>query len=670
MAESGLTGDLNEGEQDAAAENDAGGEGSAQDRDLTDERAAPVAQPILEATPPLWPFLNTLDDKLSSVTSSDWPFARSEAEEQTLEELADAIRALKGASMRPLDLALLTKAVAALPADSAERAMAVDKLQGAAVEDLLPSCSAGVLASLVALPQAADCARLVRVAAGELLKRPLRLRHAAVLLAALPGEGSQSLPSLPILRAASEALQRSGSEELDYVSVVAALEGLARLRCGKFDAKVDEMLPTVSAALIARLGAGAGSAVLARLAVGTGMDGGATRDVQRALAFRSLAALWSFPEAVGSQRFAALVSSLVGVRWPTHLPPGVSEEEVAAAACTFARCGAWSTARCGHLFTRALRRWRPPEGEKSAMPPAASALWLCAAAQSGIEDLAELTRNEGRIDISIDAALDGVEALLDAPAVGLSEETAAAASLNAARGLWALHAMEKAEERDGLAGKLADRIAQIGAKHLPFEAWCLLREVEALSTGGSAGGDDASSGKEEKGAAEDAAEGDASTEDGGEESAAASSDEAAAGPFGGDAWRQGFQRVADAEAALLKSAVGTTGKLRLDELKLAVAQAGVGLENPLGGVEDAVAIGPYQVALKIADHSMAIDFDVYQSSASRTLRRRQWETLAGDLRVAEIGLAQWDRADKHEKIALVRRRIEGVEDPTEEVDEE
>merc|ERR1712087_558832 len=105
---------------------------------------------------------------------------------------------------------------------------------------------------------------------------------------------------------------------------------------------------------------------------------------------------------------------------------------------TLARCGAWSASRCSLLLSRALH------GEQVA-PPAA-ALWLCAIARSGAED------------VDTEKFLDAAESFL-ADGAGWTADC----NLDAARMLWALCALGKASDRNGVGDALLKRLVEADA---------------------------------------------------------------------------------------------------------------------------------------------------------------------------------------------------------------
>lgn len=106
-----------------------------------------------------------------------------------------------------------------------------------------------------------------------------------------------------------------------------------------------------------------------------------------------------------------------------------------------------------------------------------------------------------------------------------------------------------------------------------------------------------------------------------------------------------------------------------------VGEVGEGFESevPIGDVIEGFHVGPYYVTMLIKSHGVAIDLDAHQSPVNRALRRRQWESLSGsEVRIAEISLSHWDRLkhDDRERILLIQRRIEGVDDPEEDDDDD
>merc|ERR1711959_275160 len=77
--------------------------------------------------------------------------------------------------------------------------------------------------------------------------------------------------------------------------------------------------------------------------------------------------------------------SMQSVRWPRELPPALSEEKFAAAACTLARFGAWVPTRCSFLLAQAMRRDHVAKKHgRGGLQPAAAALWLHAIAMAGL----------------------------------------------------------------------------------------------------------------------------------------------------------------------------------------------------------------------------------------------------------------------------------------------
>lgn len=459
---------------------------------------------------------------------------------------------------------------------------------------------------------------LLRRATEELLQRPrLGGGHALQLLASL-GAGTGASPKRA-LEAALKALRETGAEELSHADAVQALESLARLRsAGPLDGEADGDVGAVAAVLSRRLH-GEGHRLPHLLS--------STRHsaVKRSLVLRHLAALWALPEAGSPQGVVAGLPLLRLVRWPKELPPGVSEETVAAAACFLARTGAWKPACGGFLLAQALRRdvearASGGEGSRGSITPEAGALWLCAAAQAGV---------------AIDAATDkptrklaehGPEALLSA-AEALAVEGAGAGSgvgLAEARALWALCALGKRAERGNVGDVLLDRLATADPAHFGGETWALLREVSATLAAGEA----------------------SSAGDGAEAAEPSSA-------FASESWRAMLGQAATAEARRL----GATG--RLEQLRAAL---------PPGArlVADGAAGGPYvvPVAVEMEEGSpgVALDLDAHQTPVNRALRRQQWPALLPQFRVADIGLSAWDRRGGADRADVVRRRLEGVAD--------
>mmetsp|Transcript_57830 Transcript_57830/g.161410 ORF Transcript_57830/g.161410 Transcript_57830/m.161410 type:complete len:691 (+) Transcript_57830:59-2131(+) len=617
---------------------EATGEGSAGDMDTeigkhneedvkeqNDQGARPPGDLFEEIGPELWPFLSPVDEALSNTTAGEgWPMGKGThmRGQRMAEQLGGG---LSSEVLEPLDLALLARAVASLP-EGPDREDASARLQMESVEEAIPECPPGVLASIVsglsAPPVIDGCGRLVRLAAAELQRRPsLRPRHAAVLLAAVGRSGSHALPKVPMLRVAEESFANAGrGERLECEELVLALEGLARLRCAPLDHAVEEMLAAVAVALAARLAGDSAGAAMGRMLVGPGP--GITAHEQRALAIRLLAALWTLPEA--TSHAVAWFASLRGYRFLKELPPSLNDEMVASAACTLARCGVWEAANCGLLLSWAIKRHNLALKGANADPtlsPAACASWLCAVAQAGV-GLEDGTRNVAYSD----ALISGAQALL-------TDDTALITS--SARALWALHAMDKIGEGDGLGQKLWDFIAAATPSSLSAEAWALLREVRAS--------DAANSGAD------------------GEEAREAEGEDAA---FGSASWKDGFEHAAALEN-LHYARVG-----RAKELRMALERASAFLEEPIGDVQEGHIVGPYHVAALVGSHGVAIDFDVVQSPVNRALRRQQWSSLAPDVRVAEVTLAQWDALCDTQRAALVQRRVEGVDDPVDGEDED
>ena len=251
--------------------------------------------------------------------------------------------------MHIFEVALLASAAGAGRSDGPLPRRALDLLLDPQTKALLKDCSPGVLTAVVrglgVLPEDAGCGGLLRSAAGELLeRRPLRAPHAACLVALLGREvapGVQVVRTAPVLSAAAEALGGAQGGELPVQDAVAALEGLVRTRAAALSTAEEELVAEAARALARRLHGGSGAARAVAAASGHPRD--------RGLALRLLAALWALPEACGGGALA----SLAGVRWPSGLPSGLSEETVAAAACALARSGAWAGARCGYLLAQA-----------------------------------------------------------------------------------------------------------------------------------------------------------------------------------------------------------------------------------------------------------------------------------------------------------------------------
>eukprot|EP00928_Gymnodinium_smaydae_P072403 TRINITY_DN55772_c0_g1_i1.p1 TRINITY_DN55772_c0_g1~~TRINITY_DN55772_c0_g1_i1.p1 ORF type:complete len:701 (-),score=123.10 TRINITY_DN55772_c0_g1_i1:57-2159(-) len=596
-------------------------EGTLAQKDVGEDSSEKHSVPMrrhLEDGSHLWPFISPLEEALSEVTSgpstdpSRAPWLKPRAVLETEPEFSDVIETT------PADLVLLARALRTLSSSSqaSARKHVLRRLRDERSETLLQNCSQNVLAALISSLYEQDCDRLLRQAVVELLKRtPLQPRPVLALLGVLGTD--VSAPPVPVLRAADAALKIAKHRELLVGDITIALEGLSRLREGVLDEAVEELLPSVAAAVVSRLCGGGGGGAIMRNVVG--FEPGMSPEAQETSAIRLLASLHSLYDVVGDRRIAGWLAASSGNKWPTRLYEDISEDMTAAAACSLARCGAWSSARCDKLLFYVLQRNGAAE-DTFPLPASAGAKWLCAIAQAGV-GLDEASK------------ADNVEAALLASIATLAPEGSGPAACDdfmevtaVARSLWALHALGKAEGDDSLAGRLRLRLAETDPKTFSAEALLLLSEVLA-------------SGDDVKGEA-----------------------------FGGEKWEALFAAADAREARHFE----TSG--RLDELRAALAKAGEGLEEPLAEIEEMVSVGPYKVSLRVGSLGVLVDFDAHGSPVSRVLRRRQWEALAPEQRVAEITLAQWDahgtRVDPGARAALLQRRLLGVEDPQDDEDED
>jgi len=285
--------------------------------------------------------------------------------------------------------------------------------------------------------------------------------------------------------------------------------------------------------------------------------------------------------------------------WTRGLEPGVSEGQVAAAACVVARCGTWLPANCGHLLKMAIRR--------NSLSPDAGALWLCAVGQSGLQPSNATGIPDSELAGTAEEVLLGsVGSLAD------DESSNDYDSLSAARAVWGLCAMDKTDAADGLAKRILKRLKAEDSSAFVAETWALLREVDqTLASEGDGDGDDS-----------------------------------------GPDWKEGITKAGDEEVALSRPG-------RLAELKQALTKTG----EEVTDMEEGLAIGPYSVLLRVGSHSVALDFDAHESPVNRALRRKQWATLSPDLRVAEITAGSWDGLTDRARAALFRRRLLDEEDP-------
>lgn len=391
---------------------------------------------------------------------------------------------------------------------------------------------------------------------------------------------------------------------MDPPTLMAGLEGLAKIRREPLEEEVDRLVCEVSMELVELVG-GAG---LARLVSGAGR---AARD-ERAVALRVLAALWFLPEALGRGETARwFADELQYLRWPRYVPDEAATDELskqevtAAAAAVMARCGAWKSARLSQPFQQVLAaHLHEDEDTKEVLSQSAAALWLCAWAQSGLP-MAELeSKDDGFFR---QKGADAEKALLET-----ATSAAEVSGIDAVRVLWALHALGKGA--DG--AELLSSLSQLDSALFSAEAWALLREVQA-SIGGAAGADEAA---------------DEGTD-----------------PWSSEEWRTGLERASRIESAGL----ALTG--RLPKLRNLVAKSlnNEGEEAPV--IEENAAAGPYHLALQLPSIGVGFDLDVHQSPVNRALRRQQWAQLLPDVRIAELSARSLDKP--HEAAEEVRKHL-------------
>lgn len=597
----------------------------------------------------LWPFLSTTDRVLSGAAAGEfWPYRPHRETPEGLQKHLDD-------DATPLGAALVAQLSRGLPEASPEFDVLRMKLQSVAV-DQVPSFTTNVLLALISglstlpLPEEgpAHCSELLREATGQVLQpgRRLHPRHACRLLesagrAAGCGRLKSAMGgSLPVLRAAQQAFSNGGRQELSTLDAVAALDGLARLRAEPYDADEDAMLSDAALAVAAHLRG-------AKLATSVLGYSGKYSEV------RALSSLTGLPEVMSHTGVTKWLATMAGIEWPksvadTHArtqhdgtstaswpyypmvftarSPAVHEVSLAQAACTLARCGNWTAARCDVMLEYVLRRHGvgtgTEEGECTVLPlpPRAAALWMCAAAQAGVP-MDSAARYTGATDIMLDSISELVNGA-DASPPGTP--------LDMARSLWALHAMDKQDERDGLGAKLLDALASADSSQFSAEAWALLMEVGT------------SLGKIADSEAEDQVE---TTDD--------------ASPFDLPEWASGLKAARAAEWRRHKAAVD------LGAMRAEIEQAAVDIEGFTGDIEYDAHVGPYPVAARISSLGLFLDFDVHASFVSRALRRKQWPALAPDLRPAELALPHWLQNSGRCRTSLLSRRLKGEEDPTE-----
>ncbi|CAE8696880.1 unnamed protein product [Polarella glacialis] len=613
---------------------------------------------LMNFGPSPWPFLSSADEALSQVSSGQfWPFRPRD--EEKLEESLPSIQ------LSTLDLAVLARTACALGAQSEEQRLLLQRLNSAEAEALLPQCSPVVLSVLVSslgdLPLEAGCNGLFLKVVGQLLEvRSLSPRHALVLMTALGRGGGGSgtvltgqqpaVPSLAVMRAAAtalvdeqKALSSVGSVLPDALEVLAALEGLSRLRAWQpLEAYTDQLVSQVAASLLPFLGGGPG---LARLLASATP---APRPGARITSLRFLASFALLPEATGHLAASYWLSSLSFLRWSEH--PVVEEETMGKAAFTLARCGAWNGGRAGFLLAQVLRRDLEARADvegTSNLTPAAGSWWLAAIAQSGLPLNGATDKPDGKFaEHTEEALLSCAEAL----ALADGKQSGTASTAAAARALWAVCAMGKASERGNIAAALLSRIAASEPTTFSAETWALLREVKQTMGAEEGGGEVAEGGQDGEGAE-------------------------AQGPFSTEAWRKGIASAAEAENGLFKASsraaelrAALTDALAAEMAETAAIEAGEDAAEDEGAegssetteFEADFAAGPYTLALHVPSRGVAIDLDANVSSVNRALRRQQWSALLPDLRVAEITLAQWDKLGGRERAQLVREALKGA----------
>mmetsp|Transcript_11463 Transcript_11463/g.30096 ORF Transcript_11463/g.30096 Transcript_11463/m.30096 type:complete len:656 (-) Transcript_11463:37-2004(-) len=559
----------------------------------------------------LWPFLNATDEGVGRATLGEaFPFAVRLDDETSADRVA-AVAGQRGVDAQ-LDLAVLASALPWL-GEERGRALLLERWAASGGNLISSKCSAGVLAALVrgfgTLLDDARCDALLGKAVAELLsKKSAQVRHITPMLALLGksySNGKAIVPMWAVLRLSRDVLSASKETDMVLEELVAAFEGLVRARETIAEHDLDMMIGEVAVGLARFLRGGHG--LKCHLLHARTLQ-------ERGLAIRALATLWGLPEVAGCGRIPAALASLPGIRWPGGLPPHLDEATVAAAGCALARSGAWAAGRGGFLLAQALHRQN--------LEPEAAALWLCAVGQSGLA-LDKATDKPGKAlaGTAEELLVGGVEALVNSPGAGGKRR-----SLVLARALWGLCALKKTDKRDELLACLAD----IDAARYPDEVWALLLEVrQAMST-----------------------------------------EESHVEAFAAEAWQQGLQDAAAAQAVAL-SASGRLEELQavVQALGTAVAPEGDGEDVQVGDLELVPVLGPYSAALRLGGPGLVLDLDAHESPVNRALRRQQWATLAPEVRVAEIPLSTWDALDRTARVALVRRRILGIEDPIEDDNE-